>query len=235
LLDTDVLTIASFYHSSTLSLTSSLLCLHVCIRQAGCILYAMLAGHPPFHPDVKYRSLCAKGKFYPLKGPNWDNISAEAKDLVTRMLTKDPAKRIDMDGICSHPWLVAAQTHSDACSEKALGEAYAKRIKNLVLKNKLKKCFLDTNIENETRNRRANFVKTLSMSEKSPNNHNPFEETSSSEKKNYCVCIADYVKTKEYNAKLLKVRAALVQHIYSTYMYNVAVCLSVAVVTMFCC
>jgi serine/threonine protein kinase len=191
------------------------------LRQAGCILYAMLAGHPPFHPDVKYRSLCAKGKFYPLKGPNWDSISAEAKDLVTKMLTKDPAARIDMDGICNHPWLVAAGAgereslgqEGQAEKDKAFGEAYTKRIKNLVLKNKLKKCFLDTNIADETKNRRANFVKTLSTSDmKSPDN--PFDATPPREK-SYCVAIEDYVKTSEYNAKLLKVRAALVQHIFS--------------------
>ena len=194
----------------------------------------MLAGHPPFHPDVKYRGLCAKGKYYPLKGPNWDNISAEAKDLVTRMLTKDPAARIDMDGICNHPWLVAAQSRSSSTDEgeeakedKAFGEAYVKRIKNLVLKNKLKKCFLDSNIEDETKNRRANFVKTLSMSD-TKSADNPFETSrrpSSSSTENaqeqkgrrnsYCVGMSDFVKTNEYNAKLLKVRAALVQHIYS--------------------
>lgn len=177
-------------------------------------MYAMLAGHPPFHPDVKYRSLCAKGKYYPLKGPNWDNISAEAKDLVTRMLTKDPAARIDMDGICNHPWLVNVQAESAPTSDKALGEAYAKRIKNLVLKNKLKRCFLDTDIKHDTKSKRANFVKTLSMSDKkSPDN--PFS-TEGDDNKSYSVGIADYVKTKEYNAKLLKVRAALVQHIYKT-------------------
>lgn len=226
----------------------------------------MLAGHPPFHPDVKYRSLCAKGKFYPLKGPNWDSISAEAKDLVTRMLTKDPAKRIDMDGVCNHPWLqkahvrasedtsVSSSTVSSGdkenakdSSEKELGEAYAKRVKNLVLKNKLKKCFLDDNIETATKDRRANFVKTLSVSSKS-GALNPFEQANKSEgsggrgvfafghvdvcvlllilichcvlpnvgvrRRSYCVGMEAYVKTSEYNAKLLKVRAALVEHIF---------------------
>lgn len=187
----------------------------------------MLAGHPPFHPDVKYRGLCAKGKYYPLKGPNWDSISAEAKDLVARMLTKDPAARIDMDGICHHPWLLAAQARSSSGSsssgaedsEHALGEAYTRRIKNLVLKNKLKKCFIDTNIESDTKNRRANFAKTLSMSSDKLAS-NPFDVSGEveGEKRSYCVGIADYVKTKEYNAKLLKVRAALVQHIYSEWL-----------------
>jgi calcium-dependent protein kinase len=179
----------------------------------------MLAGHPPFHPDVKYRSLCVKGKFYPLKGPNWDSISAEAKDLVTRMLTRDPDVRIDMDGICNHPWLVKAASSGKEATDHALGEAYVKRIKNLVLKNKLKKCFLDTNIQHETRHRRNNFVKTLSRN--SITGHipdNPFAQSGQEGvDKCYSVGISDYVKTKEYNAKLLKVRAELVKHIYSEY------------------
>lgn len=177
------------------------------IWQAGCILYAMLAGHPPFHPDVKYRSLLMKGKYYPMKGPNWDKISPAAKDLVSQMLKRDPNDRINMDGICSHPWLVEAQSRSQ--QGDVFSEAYSARIKNLVLKNKLKKCFDEDKIEASHKDRRANFQRTLSSSV-----DNPLVD-SSPDNKDYSVGIVDYVKTTEYNAKLLKVRAALVQRIYS--------------------
>ena len=167
----------------------------------------MLAGHPPFHPDVKYRSLLMKGKYYPMKGPNWDKISPAAKDLVSQMLKRDPNDRINMDGICSHPWLVEAQSRSQRGD--VFSEAYSARIKNLVLKNKLKKCFDEDKIEASHKDRRANFQRTLSSSV-----DNPLVD-SSPDNKDYSVGIVDYVKTTEYNAKLLKVRAALVQRIYS--------------------
>lgn len=35
----------------------------------------------------------------------WKSISKEAKDLVEKMLTVDPGKRIKIDEIIRHPWI----------------------------------------------------------------------------------------------------------------------------------
>lgn len=45
-----------------------------------------------------------KGK-YTLEEPEWDDISAEAKDLVKRMLEYDPAKRISAKDALQHKWI----------------------------------------------------------------------------------------------------------------------------------
>ena len=61
----------------------------------GVILYTMLSGLAPFegdNPDAIVAEVC-KGKYeYPAK--NWADKSKEAKDLIDRLLTLDPSKRI---------------------------------------------------------------------------------------------------------------------------------------------
>ena len=35
----------------------------------------------------------------------WDDISDLAKDLIKKLLTVDPQRRLDADGIMAHPWI----------------------------------------------------------------------------------------------------------------------------------
>ena len=61
----------------------------------GVILYVFLCGYPPFEGDdnkeIFKNVLKSRLEFDPV---DWDHISPEAKDLVTRMLEKDASKRI---------------------------------------------------------------------------------------------------------------------------------------------
>ena len=61
----------------------------------GVILYILLSGHPPFHStnQQKLYRLIRTGTytFYP---SDWCAVSDEAKDLIEKMLTVDPKKRI---------------------------------------------------------------------------------------------------------------------------------------------
>jgi len=60
----------------------------------GVILYIMLCGFPPFH-DENNEDLfnqIKSGKF-DFPSPYWDQVSNEAKDLITFILEIDPAKR----------------------------------------------------------------------------------------------------------------------------------------------
>lgn len=40
-----------------------------------------------------------------MEEPEWDDISAEAKDLVKRMLEYDPSKRISAADALQHKWI----------------------------------------------------------------------------------------------------------------------------------
>merc|ERR1712060_507843 len=51
-----------------------------------------------------------RGEFEFLR-PYWDPISDKAKDLIRKMLTVDPKKRITCQGALQHPWLKEAADH----------------------------------------------------------------------------------------------------------------------------
>merc|ERR1719433_680550 len=72
----------------------------------GGVLYIMLSGSPPFDSDGE-ESLCAQiveGK-WDFDVPAWDEISAEAKSLVRRLMTLRPSDRLTAHEVLSDPWL----------------------------------------------------------------------------------------------------------------------------------
>ncbi len=76
------------------------------IFAAGVVLYILLCGHPPFHSKSNREVLerTSRGQ-YTMKGPQWNDVSSEAKDLVEKMLTPLPSKRISAKEVLDHPWL----------------------------------------------------------------------------------------------------------------------------------
>ncbi|CAM9405389.1 unnamed protein product [Ectocarpus sp. 6 AP-2014] len=72
----------------------------------GVITYILLGGYPPFHDDNQAR-LFAKIKkgVYSFHDEYWSDISPEAKDLIAKMLTVDPNKRLTADQALEHPYL----------------------------------------------------------------------------------------------------------------------------------
>ena len=42
---------------------------------------------------------------YEFDSPYWDEVSADAKDLIKRMLVVDPAKRESADQLLQHKWI----------------------------------------------------------------------------------------------------------------------------------
>ena len=93
----------------------------------GVILYILLCGSPPFQrADVD--------KKLNLAGPIWNHISKDAKDVVMRLLDRDPKTRPTAREALKHPWLTAGEHVSDA----PLDSAVAVRIQNFSNMNKLK-------------------------------------------------------------------------------------------------
>ncbi|KAL8003284.1 putative rho-associated protein kinase [Plasmopara halstedii] len=72
----------------------------------GVILFILLCGYPPFpganHATVLDKVVKAEYKF---EAPYWDDVSDEAKDLVTELLAVDRTKRLTASGILAHPWM----------------------------------------------------------------------------------------------------------------------------------
>jgi len=75
------------------------------IWSLGVIFYVLLCGYPPFNgdTDVEIMQNVQKGKFV-FPEEEWGVISKEAKDLISKMLTYEPSKRISAKQVLLHPW-----------------------------------------------------------------------------------------------------------------------------------
>jgi len=72
----------------------------------GVIIYILLSGYPPFYDESppKIFKKITEVK-YDFDDPAWDDISETAKDLIRRLLVKDPAERLSAKSTLDHPWL----------------------------------------------------------------------------------------------------------------------------------
>ena len=74
----------------------------------GVILYVMLCGYPPFYDDnntILFQKILNID--FEFASPYWDNISDLAKDLIKKILCKNPAERYNAEQILNHPWIIA--------------------------------------------------------------------------------------------------------------------------------
>lgn len=88
----------------------------------GIILYIMLCGYPPFYGQCGSDCGWEKGEmcnncqetlftsiqdgFYEFPEAEWSNISQDAKDLIQKLLVRDPSKRYSAAEVLSHQWVV---------------------------------------------------------------------------------------------------------------------------------
>ncbi|KAI9324423.1 kinase-like domain-containing protein [Zopfochytrium polystomum] len=72
----------------------------------GVILYICLCGFPPFSEELAPPSMSEqiKGGLYNFPSPYWDEVSAEAIDLVKKLMTVDPDTRLTAEEAINHPW-----------------------------------------------------------------------------------------------------------------------------------
>uniref|UniRef100_H2SWD2 calcium/calmodulin-dependent protein kinase n=1 Tax=Takifugu rubripes TaxID=31033 RepID=H2SWD2_TAKRU len=77
----------------------------------GVILYILLVGYPPFWDEDQHRLYQQiKAGAYDFPSPEWDTVTPEAKDLINKMLTINPSKRITASEALKHPWICQRST-----------------------------------------------------------------------------------------------------------------------------
>ncbi|XP_074590059.1 calcium-dependent protein kinase 2-like [Curcuma longa] len=115
------------------------------VWSAGVILYILLSGVPPFWAETERGIFDAvsKGEIDFESAP-WPSISSSAKDLIVKMLTMDPKKRITASEALQHPWL----KEGGEASDKPIDSAVLTRLKQFKAMNKLKKMALKVIAEN---------------------------------------------------------------------------------------
>lgn len=69
-------------------------------------MFIMLSGRPPFPGKNNNEILqnVAKGSF-DFSAPQWENISADAKDLITNLLKMSADERFTADEAFNHKWI----------------------------------------------------------------------------------------------------------------------------------
>lgn len=69
-------------------------------------MYILLSGKPPFDGnDDKEIVNSVRIGTYSLSGPEWRNISNDAKDLIKKMLAYEVSNRINAELALNHPWI----------------------------------------------------------------------------------------------------------------------------------
>jgi serine/threonine protein kinase len=121
--------------------------------QAGCVLYSLLSGMPAFNPNIPEQA--TDMTYFPMRGQAWDNVSDLGKDLIAKILRKDPKRRLSATEILEHPWVLGHAPNT------SLGDEYLSRIKHLVLRQRLKAFFVDNQIEKNSKERRQHLEEVL--------------------------------------------------------------------------
>ncbi|KAL5209008.1 hypothetical protein ABZP36_004631 [Zizania latifolia] len=83
----------------------------------GILCYEFLYGSPPFEAAEQDDTLRRIIKV-DLLFPTTPYVSADAKDLISKLLVKDSSKRLSLDDIMKHPWIVKNADPSGSCIEQ---------------------------------------------------------------------------------------------------------------------
>ncbi|KAM4536705.1 calcium/calmodulin-dependent protein kinase type II delta 1 chain isoform 1-T1 [Odontesthes bonariensis] len=107
----------------------------------GVILYILLVGYPPFWDEDQHRLYQQiKAGAYDFPSPEWDTVTPEAKDLINKMLTINPAKRVTATDVLKHPWICQRSTVASMMHRQETVEC----LKKFNARRKLKGAILTT-------------------------------------------------------------------------------------------
>ncbi|KAJ6698485.1 CALCIUM-DEPENDENT PROTEIN KINASE 2 [Salix purpurea] len=143
------------------------------VWSAGVMVYILLCGVPPFwaekEHDVFREVLYGHLNF---TSKPWPKVSASAKDLIRRMLVRDPKKRLTAHEVLCHPWV----RDDGVAPDKPLDPAVLSRLKQFSAMNKIKKLALRIIAENLSEEEIAGLKEMFKMIDTDNSGQITFEE-----------------------------------------------------------
>ncbi|XP_040003347.1 calcium/calmodulin-dependent protein kinase type 1D [Xiphias gladius] len=130
----------------------------------GVIAYILLCGYPPFYDenDSKLFEQILKAD-YEFDAPYWDDISDSAKDFISSLMEKDPAKRFTCEQALRHPWIAG-----DTALCKNIHESVSRQIRKNFAKSKWRQAFNATAVVRHMRRLQLGSNMGSSMDASSP-------------------------------------------------------------------
>ncbi|KAL1201416.1 Calcium-dependent protein kinase 1 [Cardamine amara subsp. amara] len=143
------------------------------VWSAGVIVYILLSGVPPFWAETE------QGIFEQVlhgdldfSSDPWPNISEDAKDLVRKMLVRDPKRRLTAHQVLCHPWVQV----DGVAPDKPLDSAVLSRMKQFSAMNKFKKMALRVIAESLSEEEIAGLKEMFNMIDADNSGQITFEE-----------------------------------------------------------
>ncbi|XP_010493983.1 PREDICTED: calcium-dependent protein kinase 2 isoform X1 [Camelina sativa] len=143
------------------------------VWSAGVIVYILLSGVPPFWAETE------QGIFEQVlhgdldfSSDPWPSISESAKDLVRKMLVRDPKRRLTAHQVLCHPWVQI----DGVAPDKPLDSAVLSRMKQFSAMNKFKKMALRVIAESLSEEEIAGLKEMFKMIDADNSGQITFEE-----------------------------------------------------------
>ncbi|KAM7262743.1 hypothetical protein ACFE04_000426 [Oxalis oulophora] len=143
------------------------------VWSAGVIIYILLSGVPPFWDETEQGIFeqVLKGDLDFVSEP-WPSISDGAKDLVRRMLARDPKKRLTAHEVLCHPWVQV----DGVAPDRPLDSAVLSRLTQFSAMNKLKRIAIRVIAESLSEEEIAGLREMFRMIDSDNSGHITLEE-----------------------------------------------------------
>ena len=109
---------------------------------AGCMLYILLCGYPPFYGENNNEILqMVSTGVFDFDGEEWNDISDDAKDLINKLITR-PERRITASEALQHRWMKSHTRQSSTTTRNIISRLNLGNIKKFQKSEKIKQVAL---------------------------------------------------------------------------------------------